>query len=64
LSRGKHFIERALEYATAREPIVVVAEGLDTVFTGESRLRGSRFRQPQIVEPQVCGDMGLIMAGK
>src|SRR5215211_4254692 len=64
LPRREHFVEGALEDATASEPVVVVAEALDAMVTGKLGLRRSRFRQSQVVEAKVRGNVRLIKASK
>ncbi len=60
-ARFPHFLHRTLEQALAGEPVVVVAEPVNAAGAGKCRLLFSRFGDPQVVEPQVGGQVRLVM---
>ncbi len=43
---------------------MVVAEAMDAVLAGEISLLLADFRKAQVVVAEVCGEMGLIVAGE
>ena len=58
-------VERALEQAPAVEPVVVVAEPVDAVRRARARPAPSRTSaSAQVVEPQVAGQVRLVVAGE
>lgn len=43
---------------------MVVAEAMDAVLAGEIGLLLTNFRKAQVVVAEVCGEMGLVVAGE
>lgn len=64
LTGMQHFLERALQDAPPSEPVVVIAKTFHTVFASQFCLGGTGLGQAQVIEPQICGDMRLIMIVK
>src|SRR5262249_52478095 len=60
----QHFVEGPLQEPFAGKPVVPVAKSLDAVRSRHLGLRGSRLRNSQIVEPEISGEMGLVVAGE
>src|SRR5581483_645977 len=58
----EHLVERPLEEAPAAEPIVVVAEPVNAVRAGELRLLVAHLRDPEVVEPELGRQVGLVVA--
>ena len=64
LPRSQHLGERPLEDALAAEPVVIVAERLDSEFTRQLGLRGTSLRDSEIVKAEVGRNVRLIVAAK
>src|SRR5205807_466385 len=60
----ENLFEGALQQPLSTEPIVVIAEALDTVRRGELGLSGPRLGRAKVVEAEVRWNVWLIMAPK
>ncbi len=61
---SEHLGEWALEHLTPVEPIVVVAETVYAVLARHLGLRFPHFRDAQVVEAEICGQVRLIVSWK
>jgi hypothetical protein len=61
-TRLQDFVKRTMQEAFSIEPIVVVAERVNTVFPSHTRLRFAYLGQAKIIEPKVGWEMRLIVA--
>jgi hypothetical protein len=61
-TRLQDLVKRTIQEAFSIEPIVVVAERVNTVFLSHTRLRFAYLGQPKIIEPKVGREMRLIVA--
>jgi hypothetical protein len=55
-------LQRTLEELPATEPVVVVAEAVDAILSGESGLRFAHLWDAQVVEAEISRQMGLVMS--
>ena len=62
VARAEHFLEWAFQKSPTVEPVVVVDESMDTVLTGKRGLLLAYLGHPQVVETELSGQMGLVMA--
>ena len=60
-SKVGHVVDWSSEEAPSVEPIMPIAESLDTMATSHISLRLPNLREPEIVETQVSGQMGLVV---
>src|SRR6266849_292024 len=60
-SGRQDLIEGSPEQSPPVKPIVVVTKARESVSAGEFGLCGPRLRQSQIVEPQICRQVGLVV---
>ena len=61
LSRAEDLIDRAFQQPKASQPIVIITESFDSVFLGETGLRGPCLWEPEIVETKIGRQIGLTM---
>ncbi len=64
LARAEDLCDRALKQLLTAEPIVVIAEAINAVKASEIGLLLADFRKAQIVVAEICGEMGLVVAGE
>src|ERR1043166_6619757 len=63
-SGREHFLERALEKAPALKPIMVIAEAVNAVFSGEPGLRFTNLAKAKVVNTKISRQVGLIVFRK
>ena len=61
---GQQLIERLAQQPSAAEPVVVIAEPVQPVEPGQLDLPALHVGQPEVVEPELAGQMRLIVAGE
>src|SRR5262249_12068176 len=58
----QHVIERPVQDALTREPIVMITKPIDAVLFGKRNLIAAGLAQPQVVEAEIGRQMGLVVA--
>src|SRR5262249_30464698 len=59
----EHFMEGALKHsASTAKPVVPIAEGMNSVLSGQACLCVARFRKAKVVEAELPGQFRLVVA--
>ena len=61
-ARRSYFLDRPLEQPLAGKPVVVIAECVDRMRPREAGLLLPDFGNPQVIKPEIRGQVRLIMA--
>jgi hypothetical protein len=62
MPRRQHLVEWATQHPSSTEPVVVIEESRDGVLTCQSGLQIPRFRNAEIVEPELSRKVGLTVS--